>query len=836
MVTPTELFKLFGKIAVENDEANEHIDETTDKAEKSESKIAGAFGKIGAAAVNVSKVVGAGMIATAGAVAGFTKSAVSNYADYEQLTGGVETLFKDSADKVMEYSKQAFQTTGLSANEYMETVTSFSASMIASLGGDTEKAAEKSNQAIVDMSDNANKMGSSMESIQNAYSGFAKQNYTMLDNLKLGYGGTQAEMERLLADAEKISGFKYDISSYADIVDAIHVVQTEMDITGTTQKEAATTISGSIGMMKGSWTDFITGMSDSSQNFDMLVTNLVNSIGTVGDNVIPRIIETVPRLVSGLTELVNRLAPKIPPLIEQLLPTFIAGGQQILQGIVAILPSLIDILVQNLPLFINGIVQIVTGIANALPQIIQTLVNALPTIIPMLIQGFVQVFNALVQNLPQIIQILVESLPDIIMTILDSLQENLPILIDGIIQTLMILIENLPDILIPIIEALPEIITTIVTVLLDNLPILIEGCVQLIMALVESMPEITLALINSIPVILANVGQAIINAFPQLLSALGSVVSGITTIFKNVFDTVVGTIKLIFAPVVDFFKDIWNKIKQVFEPVVQWFKDVFEKVSNAIHTVVDPWIEIFSRIWTKIKEAFTPAIDWFKDTFNKVTTAVKKAFEPVGNFFKDVWSGIKQTFGSVADWFKNIFTKAWQGVKDVFSTGGKIFDGITEGIVTFFKTIVNGIITGINKVISVPFKAINGILKTIKNVEIVGVKPFDWVDTFTIPSIPKLETGAVLEKGQVGLLEGNGAEAVVPLEKNEKWINAVAEDMNNAIGNQGMMDKLDELIDSIKTLKIYLNNDILVGQLAPAMDGVLGDIYDAKGRGDRTTW
>ena len=189
-------------------------------------------------------------VAGAGAFVAVGTAAIKSYADFEQLKGGVETLFKDSADVLMGYADRAYQTAGLSANDYMETVTSFSASLLQSLGGDTEKAANYADQAIIDMSDNANKMGTSMEMIQNAYQGFAKQNYTMLDNLKLGYGGTKEEMQRLLDDAEKISGIKYDISSFADVTQAIHVIQTELGITGTTALEASSTIQGSASAMK----------------------------------------------------------------------------------------------------------------------------------------------------------------------------------------------------------------------------------------------------------------------------------------------------------------------------------------------------------------------------------------------------------------------------------------------------------------------------------------------------------------------------------------------------------------------------------------------------------
>lgn len=255
------------------------------------------------AAKAIAKIGAAG----AAGFAALATASVKGYGDYEQLVGGVETLFKDSKNTVMKYANDAYKTAGMSANEYMETVTGFSASLLQSLGGDTKKAADKSNLALTDMSDNANKMGTDMESIKNAYSGFAKQNYTMLDNLKLGYGGTKEEMERLLKDASKISGQKYDISSFADMVDAIHVVQTEMGITGTTAKEAATTIQGSVNSMKGAWQNFLVGMADPDQNFGQLVDNLVESIVTVAKNIIPRIKATLPRLAQGLRQLFSEL-------------------------------------------------------------------------------------------------------------------------------------------------------------------------------------------------------------------------------------------------------------------------------------------------------------------------------------------------------------------------------------------------------------------------------------------------------------------------------------------------------------------------------------------------
>ena len=243
-----------------------------------------AASSIGKAFTAAAKAAAVGFGAAAAAVAAVGKSALNAYADYEQLVGGVETLFGNASDKVLQNANRAFQTAGLSANEYMETVTSFSASLLHSVGKDTKEAAEYADRALVDMSDNANKMGSNMQDIQNAYQGFAKQNYTMLDNLKLGYGGTKEEMERLIADANKVkqaNGEMADLSidSFADITEAIHIVQTEMGITGTTAKEASTTIQGSVGMMKASWKNLLVGVADDTQDFGGLMDNFVDSVG-----------------------------------------------------------------------------------------------------------------------------------------------------------------------------------------------------------------------------------------------------------------------------------------------------------------------------------------------------------------------------------------------------------------------------------------------------------------------------------------------------------------------------------------------------------------------------
>lgn len=355
-----EVFKLIGKLAIEG----------LPEAES-------AMQKMGSVATKMGKAVAAGIAAGSAAIVALGKSAVESYAEYEQLVGGVETLFKDSADTVQQYAQNAYKTAGLSANAYMETVTSFSASLLQSLNGDTAKAAEVADRAITDMSDNANKMGTSMESIQNAYQGFAKQNYTMLDNLKLGYGGTKEEMQRLLEDAEKLSGQKFDLSSYADIVEAIHVVQTEMGITGTTAKEASSTIQGSATAMKAAWQNLLTGMADENQNLELLLEQFLDSVTEFGNNLIPIIEKLLPRLVSAAAKLVNNLAARLPAIIEKLLPVVIQGATNLVASLVKNLPQLTKSIITAI---VNGLKAGFPAVKEAGSSLLKSLWNGLKSV------------------------------------------------------------------------------------------------------------------------------------------------------------------------------------------------------------------------------------------------------------------------------------------------------------------------------------------------------------------------------------------------------------------------------------------------------------------------
>lgn len=321
--------------------------------------VASTLGKIG---IQAGKLLAKGIAVGAAGVGTLVVKSAANYADYEQLVGGVDTLFKDSSGTVQRYADQAYRTAGLSANEYMNTVTSFSASLIQSLRGNTGAAAEYANMAITDMSDNANKMGTDMGAIQDAYQGFAKQNYTMLDNLKLGYGGTQQEMKRLLADAQAISGVKYDISSYADIVEAIHVIQKNMGIAGTTAKEASETISGSFASMKAAWSNTLTSLILGGDDFDRCMDNLVDAAKTFGKNIMPALVKAMEGVGSLIEELAPIIEAELPGMIDALLPPLIKAATSLVKGVIVAMPDIISTLVDELP----GILQQVwAGISEA---------------------------------------------------------------------------------------------------------------------------------------------------------------------------------------------------------------------------------------------------------------------------------------------------------------------------------------------------------------------------------------------------------------------------------------------------------------------------------------
>lgn len=531
------------------------------------------LGKIGSAVNTAVKASAAAVGAASAGVAALGTACINAYADYEQLVGGVETLFKDSADTIQTYADNAYKTAGLSANEYMETVTSFSASLLQSLDGDTEKAAAAADLAITDMADNANKMGTAMESIQDAYQGFAKQNYTMLDNLKLGYGGTKEEMQRLLADAEKLSGVKYDLSSYADVVEAIHVIQTEMGITGTTAEEASTTIQGSVASMKAAWANLMVGMADDTQDFDLLLSNFIESIGTVADNLLPRIgvvIEGMGKLVAGLAP---EIASALPTLTNELLP------------------NLVELGVQSISALVQGIQENVDSLAAGALSIVGTLAEGIAELLPMVADTAaslaVSLADGLTESLPNIIPIAIET----ISTLVENLTENANTIIDAGIQIILALGEGLIAALPQLIETVPQIVINIANVINDNAPRLIKTALYLI-------GQLAIGLIKAIPTLIANIPQiihAIVEAFMafQWLNLGKQLIDGVANGVKKAGESMATAAKNTFSKFksklagVEVASELKNIGKHIIDGIVGGIKNSLSRIANVAGKIKD---------------------------------------------------------------------------------------------------------------------------------------------------------------------------------------------------------------------------------------------------------
>lgn len=542
------LFELFIKIGVDDQASN---------------KLSGLSSKLGNGLKTAAKIGTAAVGAAAAGITALTKAAVSNYAEYEQLVGGVETLFKTNSDKVMKYAESAYKTAGLSANAYMETVTSFSASLLQSLGGDTASAVEYADMAITDMSDNANKMGTSMEMIQNAYQGFAKQNYTMLDNLKLGYGGTQAEMQRLIADAAELSDtVDAQSMSFDNIVEAIHVVQAEMGITGTTALEAGRTISGSVGAMKSAWTNLLTGLANGNANIQQLVGNLVTTI--VGDGteanlgVLGNILPAVKTALTGASTLISEALPQIVEII----PTVINENLPVLAGAaVGIIQSLIDGISQNQEMLFDTILNVVTFLAESF-----------------------------ITMLPQIAQLGLNLIASLANGISGSLPELIPTIVGVVSQIVETLINN-ADLLI---NAALEIIVALAMGLIASIP-----------QLIEAIPKIVIAIVNAFESLMSQIteiGKNIVNAIG---TGIKSLVSKAVEWARDLINNFISGVKSLISQIIGVGKSVvtavGDGIKSLASEALTWGKDMIDNFVNGIKSKINAVTSVVSNIANTIK-------------------------------------------------------------------------------------------------------------------------------------------------------------------------------------------------------------------------------------------
>ena len=572
-----DLFDLFIKIGV-NDQASSHVSELSDKLSNGLKVAAG----IGTAAVS----------AASAAVVALTKNAVENYAEYEQLVGGVETLFKNNAQNVQNYAAGAYKTAGMSANDYMSLVTSFSASLLQSLENDTEAASEYANRAIIDMSDNANKMGTDISMIQNAYQGFAKQNYTMLDNLKLGYGGTKGEMERLIADANAVkvaNGEMADltIESFADVVEAIHIVQTEMGITGTTAKEAASTISGSAASAQAAWQNLLTGIADDNADMELLIGNFVDSVEIAGRNILPRI----EIALNGAGELIDRMFPilldKVPEIISGNLP-------KMTESAVNIIRTLVDGLEND---------ENQDKIGQAAKDTVITLLSGAKSLLPDVLDLGLDLVLSLANGIADNSDILLPEAVGLVLDLVDKIlePETLLSLVDAAIAIVTGLADGVVDSTDILIDKAPEIIGDLVYSLIRAIPMLQEASDETIDKLTEYLtsPETAIKLAGAALEIIIRFAQGIIDnkkkSFEAAKSVFNEFKNGILSFIdspfewgKDLIDNYIGGIKSKMNSLKDTVKNVAQSIKDLIG-----FSEPKEGPLSNFHTYAPDMIDLF---------------------------------------------------------------------------------------------------------------------------------------------------------------------------------------------------------------------------------------------------
>ena len=667
------------------------------------------------------------------ALANLGKSALDSVGQLEQNVGGVETLFGDAADAVIASADRAYQTAGMSANDYMSTVTSFSASLLQSLGGNTEEAAKVADMAIIDMADNANKMGTSMDMIQNAYQGFAKQNYTMLDNLKLGYGGTKTEMERLLADAEKLTGVKYDINNLNDVYQAIHAVQEEMGITGTTAKEAASTLEGSVASAKAAWDNFMNGSGDADQ--------LADAFATAADNIVKNLAEIIPRFAETLPALGGAIIAQIPGLVAAIVPAVLSAGQSVLKQLQdAVLDfdfagtadkvvqmitgfiegdglgSLLDTLVTIFTGIVNGISSMLPSLLPALIELISYVVTSLLDQLPAILDCALELILGLAQGILAALPVLIEALPEVISSIVEFLISAVPQIIDAGIELLMALVDALPVIIDALVDALPQIIRATVTALIAAAPQIAKAGIKLLGALIEAIPVIVVELAEAVPDIVA----AIIDVLAELPGLIGEVFAEIVTdlvewgqqMLSNASMAMSNMLSQVNSIIQELPGKIWTHLVNAVNKVIAWGQQMVSNASTAASNMLSKVSgiiqELPGKIWTHLVNTVNKVVAWGQQMVSNASTAASNMLSKVSSTLQQlpgkVWDYLSQAAQKVVTWGTQLAQKGAAAASQLFNSivnglsslpskmaeiGGNIVSGIWNGISSGWNWLTN---------------------------------------------------------------------------------------------------------------------------------------------------
>lgn len=628
------VFELFAKLGLDSSEYEDGLGRARGMLSTVGGGIARGLGALGAAS-------GAALGAAATGVVNLTRQSVNAFANYEQLAGGIETLYGDAASSMMEFASQAATTTGQSMNDFMDAAIATSAAMISSVEGDQARAAELTNQSMIDMADNANKLGTDMEAIQNAYRGFSRGNFTMLDNLALGYAGTAQGMEQLLADAQAISGVEYDISSYADIVEAIHVVQEEMGIAGTTAREASETISGSLGALSASWQNLVTGITNPDADLGALISDVVDKAGTALDNLTPAITQALGGIASLIEQVAPVISEQLPTLIDTVLPPLLDAATTLVVAVADNLPDILSAITSRLPDILN--------------QIIPAIVGLIPSLIVVAGQIISAIGSALVDNAVELTRAALDVLQTLVDSFLSATEgDGLTELVDVTMQIIEMignfLIENAPT----LITAATELIVELVTLLTDptNLQMLIDLSLQLILALADGLVQAAPMIAAVIPQIIANSIQVTISEFPKVLETIGLLLGDLALL---IFDLIGGMMGMSHDEIVGNITAIGDYVSQSFSDFITGLTEWITNVGNNI-----------SEMWTNIK-------DWF-------TGGIEDAMTALGGW----WDEISEWFSNLADnaltWAGDMIDNFVSGITSGVSRVGDAVSGIADRI------------------------------------------------------------------------------------------------------------------------------------------------------------
>ncbi len=701
-VRKTNLFDLSAKISLDTSDYERGISNVMTKAR-------GMASGVGTALATIGKVGGVALGAAATGVGALTKSAIDSYGEFEQLAGGVNKLFGDeAAQTIMRYAIGAYETAGLSANEYMQQATSFSASLINSLGGDTQKAAELADVAMRSMSDNWNTFGTDVSAVQSAYQGFAKQNYTMLDNLKLGYGGTKTEMERLIDDANAYAeslGESGDLSidSFADVVQAIELVQKKQNIYGTTSKEAATTIQGSIGMTKASWQNFVTALGNSEADVGYFMDNLISSIGTTAQNILP----VVRTALSGISSMIGELAPMIatelPGLITDIVPPLVTAAGQILialgQGLMENAPVLMQSAIDLILQFADYLAENADSIVDGAVTLIITLMNGLVENAPKLASAAIRVVtsfaNAIIRNAPKLFESVKQAIRNVLTDVF-GVDESTADSFIGVLQTIWDTVSN-------IIDSIKGAFDTVGTALSDldiNWSEIWNGIGSVISTVGDG-----------ICVVITAVGDAIAWVI-DWLQDLGTEANTEGTFLNDLWTGIQDA----FGAAVEFIQTAWDTF-------VAWFQEKIELVQSVfawLREQMDTEGSTIALIWDSIQSTIETVITVITDIFTALTAFLQGDFEGAWNAIQDaigaVWDNIKtqvtnainivkNTLSSVMDTIKTNISDKWNTIKtNVSDKMTSIKTGITDKW-NSIKTTVSDKVTSIKNKITDTFES-----------------------------------------------------------------------------------------------------------------------------------